>query len=563
MDTVGDLLDADSGATPVSERQNPASEVLEKRLDGKESLLRLRQDEKVAEWMEEAYGIEIVEPVRRMIDSVMEYEDTVVLSGNSMGKTHAAARLALTLFKWYSEDSDIKDVEVFTSAAPPEDNLERLLWGEIYAGLEEAEEMGKGWKVNSMHIEAGPNSYVTGVTIPRSERPEQMEARFSGKHADALLFIMDEGDAIPSPVYDGAESCMSGGKVTKMLTLLNPRSPTGPVYEKVRDGECNVVRMSAFDHPNVKSGEQKIPGAVTREKTVRRIADWSRPLGENEEEPEDRVTFEVPDFLVGETAKRKDGSKAGPLQEGVRVVTNPSLCHMVLAVYPKSAAYALISEAWVEAAQERWKEHVQEHGAEVPDGSIMGYDVASVGVDKNVLCFRYDDFVGRFDCKWGGVDSDVGAAKAASFFEEKSAAKAKVDTTGVGDGVPRKMRRKGCAQADGVKVSESSTRRVEEGEFYRLRDQLYWKLREWLRPKEGEKSTAMLPPNDSLKRQLTTPTWSQTQNGEIRVMSKDEMVTELDNGSPDEMDALALTFAPENPYTETARWTDDEFEPRL
>jgi hypothetical protein len=568
MDTVGDLLETDPRAAPRKGAlghgpENPAGDVLEKRLSGEESLLALQRKGKIADWMEEAFDTTLVPPIRRMIRSVMEYEDTVVLSANSIGKTFTAARLALTLFKWLTEDADIKDVEVFTSAAPPEDNLERLLWGEIYAGLDEADDLGQGWKINSMHIEAGPNSYITGVTIPRSERPEEMESRFSGKHADALFFIFDEGDAIPRPVYKGAESCMSGGSITKMLTLLNPRSPSGPVYEKVRNGECNVVRMSAFEHPNVKTGTQKIPGAVTREKTVRRIADWSRRLAENEEEPDDRVTFTVPDFLVGETARRKDGSTAGPLPPGIRVVTNPSLCHMVLAKYPKTSSYKLISESWVEAAVDRWEAHIDTHGAEVPDGAIMGYDVASVGVDKNVLCFRKENFVGHFDCKWGGVDSDVGADKAAMFYQEKGAKRAKVDTTGVGDGVPRKMRKKGASHTDGVKVSEAPTTQVAEGEFHRLRDQLYWKVREWLRPKQDEPSDAMLPPNEQLKRQLTTPTWSQTKKGEIRVMSKDEMRAEMSGDSPDEFDALALTFAPENPYTETARWSDDEFEPRL
>ena len=45
--------------------------------------------------------------------------------------------------------------------------------------------------------------------IPEAVR----EAKFSGKHAPYLLFILDEGDAIGDEVYRGIESCMSGGRM--------------------------------------------------------------------------------------------------------------------------------------------------------------------------------------------------------------------------------------------------------------------------------------------------------------------------------------------------------------
>ena len=61
--------------------------------------------------------------------------------------------------------------------------------------------------------------------------------------------------------------------------------------------------MSAFDHPNVIYGDDKIvPGAVTREKTARRINDWTIPLEEDEEE--DSTRYEGPVLMVGYYAWR-------------------------------------------------------------------------------------------------------------------------------------------------------------------------------------------------------------------------------------------------------------------
>jgi hypothetical protein len=87
-----------------------------------------------------------------------------------------------------------------------------------------------------------------------------------------------------------------------------------------------------------------------------------------------------------------------------------------------------------------------------------------------------------------------------------------------------------------VKVSSSSTSVSDLGEFDRLRDQLYWEIREWLRTDPG----AMLPPDEDLAEELAVPTYS-VERGKVCVMRKKTM-RELLRRSPDRLDALALTF---------------------
>jgi hypothetical protein len=561
--SVTELLDEDFSTTKSTSQEgvNKAVSVLQSRVSGDDSLRDLQEKGDMIGWIEQAFEVTLAPQIQEMIESFMNYEVTVALSANSMGKTHAAARLALAWYKWGMEDADVKDVEVFTAAAPPENNLKRLLWGEINAALYEAEETFHDDQWLSLHVEGGPNSYVTGVTIPSAARSENIEARFSGKHADWLGFIFDEGDAIPSSVYDGSESCMSGGSKTRMLIMLNPRAPRGPVYRMVQEGQANVVHLSALKHPNVVQGKHVIPGAVTRETVVRRIADWSRPKDENEN-AEDRVTFEVPEYLIGCHAERKDGTQTAPLPPGERVVVNPNLCHMVLGVYPKKGSHQLIAEDWVEAAFERWEQYVDEHGADVPTGAIMGYDVASTGADQNMICLRKNDFVPEFRWSWTGVDADVGASRAASVFQDYHCYAAKIDATGLGDGVSTKMRREGVNKAHGFKANNSPTDRTEEGEFLYLRDQLAWRVREWLRPRQEEPASAMLPRNEMLKEELTELQYDTTQDGKIRVTQKDQLRETLGR-SPDMFDSLALTFAPDKRHIDTANWSDPEFEARM
>ena len=114
------------------------------------------------------------------------------------------------------------------------------------------------------------------MTIPASGTPAQREAKFSGKHAPNLLFIIDEGDAVPDEVYKGIESCMTGGHA-RLLIMFNPRAEIGEPSRMERDGRASVVHLSAFSHPNLIQGKDVIAGAVTRETTVRRINQWCRP----------------------------------------------------------------------------------------------------------------------------------------------------------------------------------------------------------------------------------------------------------------------------------------------
>jgi hypothetical protein len=97
------------------------------------------------------------------------------------------------------------------------------------------------------------------------------------------------------------------------------------------------------------------------------------------------------------------------------------------------------------------------------------------------------------------------------------------------------MQRNGCS-ARPVKVASAPTKKSEMGEFYILRDQLWWACREWLRADPG----AMLPPDEALIEELLCPTY-EVVNGKIRIMKK-STIRELLKRSCDRADALCLTF---------------------
>ena len=467
--------------------------------------------------------------VRSLMESVRDNPVTVAKSANATGKTHGAARVAVWFYKCFP------DSQVYTAASPPESNLIKLLWGEIGSLTEKHRDLFKGDTVTRLHIQKAAQSFLTGVTIPMSGTESQREAKFSGKHAPNLLFIIDEGDAVPDEVYQGIESCMSGGHA-RLLIMFNPRAEVGAAYRMIRDGRANIIHLSAFNHPNVMSGKDEIPGAVTRETTIRRINEWCRPLLGGEKNSEE--CFELPNFLEGQTAKSQSGVEYPPLKPGYYKIMEPAFSYMVLGQYPAQGSNRLISREWISRARARWDVYVNENGEKPPNytHAIMGLDVAELGSDSNVACFRYGGFVEKL-ITWGGVDTVQSGDRACVEFKSRNVSIVKVDATGIGAGVAPHMNRNGCT-ASPVKVASSPTTTTELGEFYRLRDQLWWACREWLRTDPG----AMLPPDEMLVEELSVPTY-EGMNGKVRIMKKDTM-RELLRRSPDRADALCLTFAP-------------------
>lgn len=476
------------------------------------------------------------EDIKKMMLSVRDNRVTVAISATGVGKTHSAASLALWWYKCFP------DSKVFTIAAPPEDNLRNILWGEIAKKRNRIKTLLSKDKIKDLSISRNSWHFIEGLTIPQSGTEAQRESKFSGKHARHMLFIVDEGDAVPDEVFRGIDGCMSGSH-ERLLVLFNPRSKSGKVYEYIVGGEANVVELQAFNHPNVILGKDVIPGAVSRHATVQRINKHTIKLLDDEEP--DVKSFKVPDFLVGASAprERKDQMWYPPLEAGWRRVKDdsPEFWYKVLAKYPPQGSNQLISTEWIDKARSRWDLYVAVN-TEKPPGNvrpIIGLDVADMGDDSNTLCRRYGGFVSRIET-WSGVDPSETADKAADKAIEYKSQIVNVDSIGVGASVAPSLRKKGVRAAR-VMASESPTKLPpdkEKAKFGTIRDQMWWEVRMWLK----EDHTAMLPPDDRLRQELEIITYEEDK-GKIRVMSKDKMRSLLGR-SPDRGDSLCLTFAP-------------------
>ena len=495
----------------------------------KENQYQQYQDDPVG-FCKDILNTSITDDVTAMMESVRDHQVTVAVSANATGKSHGAARTAIWFYLVH------QNCKVFTAAAPPYENLRNILWGEIGSVAAKYPDLFINHSVTALDIRRGPEDFLTGVTIPSSGTAEEREAKFSGKHQEYMLFVLDEGDAIPDDVYRGIESCMSGGIEVRLLIMFNPRHASGAVYRMQRDHTANVVHLSAFNHPNVITGDNIIPGAVDRETTVRRINMWARPL-HPDEKAEDATVFDLPEFLVSTQAKRQGGGIFPPLVAGKYKIINSAFAYMVLGRYPAAGSSQLISQEWISKARSRYDIYVATHGDIPPVGSsgIMGLDCAEFGDDLNVAVGRFGGYLTQLKT-WGGVDMIETGKKAAVWYGLNKVDRANIDATGVGAGVAPHMQTFDCIAAR-IMVASKPELKTEIGEFRILRDELWWRVREWLRTDPG----SMLPPDEELIEELTCPTYS-TDSGKIEVMKKKDM-KEILSRSPNKADALCLTFA--------------------
>jgi len=491
----------------------------------------------------EVLGNSYTDEIKEVMLSVRDNPVTIVRSSNAVGKSYSAASLAVWFYKVFP------DSQIYLTAAPPLGNLTKILWGAVTMMVERRPDLFTDTIKRKHTLIRSKNamSFMTCVAVPTTGTSDQREAKFAGKHAPHLLFIVDEGDAVPEEVYKGIESCMTGG-MARLLILFNPRARTGPIYVKERDNLGNTIHISAFNHPNVKEGRDVIPGAVTRQTVIRRINKWTRTLAKSEKP--DAACFEVPSYLVGETAMSESGEWYLPLEPGWRKVEDAAFWYMVLGQYPAQSEFQLISKEYVERAQENYKKYVAEHGNVPPPGikPILGLDIAEFGFDSSVACLRYIDYVAPFRF-WKGLDPDKIAVEALEYYIQKDCEIAQVDGTGVGSSVAPSMVRQAFQKyglsknirAVSVKFSHKPTLTVEylEGKFYIIRDQMWFLAKEWLKNNKN----AMLPPDPFLSEELTAPSYHKGDDGKLHVTPNTELRKML-HRSPDRATAFVLTFAP-------------------
>lgn len=354
-------------------------------------------------------------------------------------------------------------------------------------------------------------------------------ALIEGAHADSLLYLIDEGKVVPDATWDAIEGAFSGGRTEGLpeafaLAISTPGPPAGRFYDIHR----RAPGLEDWHVRHVTLQEAIAAGRIS--------ADWA------------------------EQRKRQWGA-------GSAMYAN-----RVLGEFHASDEDSVIPLAWVEAAIDRW--HLwNDAGRPALEGRrYLGVDVARSGEDSTVFAHRHGACItdlethdkedtmqttARVQGATGHTNPDgqeqadakpAGTRRArprAAVPSPSAGPLPVVDSMGVGGGVVDRLRELGepVLAYTGAAKTRARTRDGEYG-FVNIRSAAYWLLRELLDP--AFEPEIMLPPDDLLISDLTTPTWDITTGipPKIRIEPKKKLVERLGR-SPDRGDAVAMSYAAE------------------
>lgn len=250
--------------------------------------------------------------------------------------------------------------------------------------------------------------------------------------------------------------------------------------------------------------------------------------------PEDVIRPKSRTFIPARVVDNPYYVRSGYLQQ-LQALPEPLRSQMMYGDFDaglRDGAFQIFPTEWVKAAQARWTQL-----APVPKMHAVGADIARGGDDKTVIIARHGQWYAQPIRHPGRDTPDGPTAGALIMAAARDRARLFVDVIGVGAS-PVDWLREREQPVHPVNVANSPTDVAQGGmfEFYNLRTQLMWKLREQLDP--ANNTGVALPPDDQLAEEMGAVSWSM-KGRRVLASSRDEIIENIGR-SPDTLSALML-----------------------
>ena len=385
-----------------------------------------------------------------------------VKAGHGVGKSFSLAQLAIAFLVCYPKSRVI-------TTAPTWMQVEKILWAELRGAVKKMKIPIGGVPPLSTELRLDEDWFALGLSTDEVDR-------FQGFHAPSVLVIFDEASGIPAPLWEAADSLMAGGH-TRWLAVGNPLEAEGPFWKCFQPGSgWETMTISCWESPNVISGQDNIPGLVSRQWVENKRDEW----GEE----------------------------------------SPLYASRVLGQFPAMALTRVIPRASVDACVGRIPSGVK--------GKFVTADIADFGEDETVLYGWEDGRIVRQSI-YGKVAAMETAGNMVTFADALGADTIILDATGLGTPVEQRVRELTKKTVIGVKGAEKSVRE----ELRNMRAEVWWTASEVL-----ARGGAGLPDDPKLLADLTAPTYV-IRNGKVTIVDKDLVKREIGR-SPDRGDACTL-----------------------
>lgn len=410
---------------------------------------------------------------------VPENARVAVRSGHKCGKS----TLAVVISYWYYDTFEDARVQL---TAPTDRQVNGILWRDLRRAYQKALISPGGGPPHDLArsgLKAPDFREIVGFTARAAEDA-------AGVSGPRILYCVDESSGVHDRIYEAIHGNLGGGD-GRILAISNPTRREGWFFDAFHDqsADWRTFHLSSEETPNARSGRLVIPGLATRQWVNERREAWG--------------------------------------------VDSPIYKVRVLGQFVDLGEDRVISLDLLGEAEARW----DEVAIDLSELLHVGVDPALGGRDETAVAARRGQKVIALDT-WSEGDPRRNAERVMQFVRTHAAMSerpvVKVDKGGEGWRVYAALQ-----QAQGIELYgiDFGWRPRRPKMFLRLRDELWFVARDWLR--DG----GTLLSDRKLEAELTSPKYRTDLRERLVVEPKDEVKKRLGR-SPDRADAVVLAIWP-------------------
>lgn len=361
-----------------------------------------------------------------------------------------------------------------------------------------------------------------------------------GRHGENVVLLLDEAVGISPEMFESLESLMVGDYV-KVLAIYNPTDPSAYVAQLEKSAGWHTITMSAYDHPNVWTGVERLaegrkatdtlpfPGAINLNRFEQLLKQWSFRIDKSDYNPARDII--LPSSML---ARDLEYYRPGPIASA-----------RLLGRWPETSMNAIFTDFVVDNAMYNILK------TDFDEPITIGVDVARFGSDFSAFCVRQGGKILEL-FEVNGLDTVAVTGKAIELCRKYSeryevpaqAIDIAVDVIGLGAGVYDNLMDAGY-NAYEVNVSE----RAWNAESYgNLRSELWFEVYNMFLSGQISLGNINSTTIFDLKKQLVAPLFTYDRVGRRQIEPKDDTKKRLER-SPDLADAVMLAFAVNTEFT--------------
>jgi hypothetical protein len=336
------------------------------------------------------------------------------------------------------------------------------------------------WQKTRIFCREHPETWwMSARSWSKTADANQQANTLAGLHADYILFLLDEAGGIPDAVMAAAEAALSSCIEGHLVIAGNPTHLSGPLYR-----------------------------AATTERRLWHVTEITSDPDDPRRSP--RVSIQW---------AREQIEKYGR--------DNPYVLINIFGKFPPSSLNVLIGPDEVTAAFRRYYREADVAAAP----RVLGVDVAREGDDASVIAKRQGLQVFPLR-KFRNIDGIQGAGLVARAWQDWNAQACFIDMTGgFGASWFDQLRTLGRSPVSVLFSGQA----VQVDRYYNKRTEMYFEFIEWI------KRGGALPESPEIMGALT-----QTEyyfKGDRLILQPKELIKQKLGYSPDETDAIVMTFA--------------------